>query len=165
MSDLPHIVYLLEHVYLWPWGEPERKIIGVYSSRERAQQTIEVLLPKPGFIDHPDDFRIIEWALNQEQPSNPLGTGKAGDRSLSRRQVALEQSGDIYELWYFTPKVSEHEDDEEEELVGLYSSHENAEAAIARLDNRRGFTAPRHRFEIFERRLDRGGWTGGFITV
>ena len=51
-------VYLLWHIRDTGHGDEETKLIGVYSSEEKAQQAIERLKVQPGFRDYPDDFQI-----------------------------------------------------------------------------------------------------------
>ena len=49
-------VYLLWHIHDTGHGDEETKLIGVYSTKENAQQAISRL--KPGFKDYPNDFQI-----------------------------------------------------------------------------------------------------------
>ena len=53
-------VFLLQHSY--EIGEiEETKIIGIYSSREKAEQVIEKYKKLPGFKEYPDTFYIDEY--------------------------------------------------------------------------------------------------------
>jgi hypothetical protein len=59
------IVYLLEHVYELH-GEEEVKFIGVFSSREFADNALKNLNKKPGFSRLPIEcFQIYEIKLNE----------------------------------------------------------------------------------------------------
>ena len=51
-------VYLLWHIHDTGHGDEETKLIGVYSTEQRAQQAIARLKQQPGFKDYPDDFQI-----------------------------------------------------------------------------------------------------------
>lgn len=56
-------VFVLEHSYESE-GCDEAKLIGVFSSEERAREAIDRLLGKPGFIDHPDGFTIDAYEID-----------------------------------------------------------------------------------------------------
>lgn len=56
-------VYLLQH--LRSDEEDEHcKIIGIFSSREMAEQAIQQLSQKPGFVDYPDGFNIDRYKMD-----------------------------------------------------------------------------------------------------
>ena len=52
------------------WHEHERdgcseyKLIGVFSTRERAEAAVEARRGKPGFADHPDGFGIASYVVD-----------------------------------------------------------------------------------------------------
>ena len=48
-------------------GYDEVKFIGVYSSREKAQEAVARLGRLPGFADAPDGFHIDEYRVDQDQ--------------------------------------------------------------------------------------------------
>lgn len=50
-------VFVLQHLHVLPNGEDSVKLIGVYRSRDAAQQAVERLRIQPGFKDHP---RIVD---------------------------------------------------------------------------------------------------------
>ncbi len=58
------IVYSLQHEYVSEDAEDQIKEIGLFSSREGAQEAIERLRAKPRFRDHPEGFKIYETALD-----------------------------------------------------------------------------------------------------
>ena len=60
------IVYALYHEYENNEGEDEVKEIGLFTTRERAQEAINPLLEKPGFRDHPYGFKIYECRLDAD---------------------------------------------------------------------------------------------------
>ena len=62
-------VYILQHRYEIEDDAEEVKTIGVFSSEAKAREAIELVVKQPGFRDHPDDFCVdgypldeIEWA-------------------------------------------------------------------------------------------------------
>lgn len=59
-------VYVLRHVYEYEPDEDEVKLIGPYSSEQRAQEAIDRLRDKPGFRDYPNGFEIASVELDKE---------------------------------------------------------------------------------------------------
>lgn len=66
-------VYLLWHSYELE-GSEEDKLIGVYSTRERAEQAVERKLQYPGFRDHPEGFLIANFTIDKDQWSEGFMT-------------------------------------------------------------------------------------------
>ena len=54
--------------------------------------------------------------------------------------------------------------DEDEKLIGVYSTRENAEAATKRVAGKPGFADQPEGFEICPYELDVDHWTEGYIT-
>ena len=60
-------VFILRHAYEQSQtGEEETKFIGVYSSKQKAQEAIKRLSLQPGFKDFPDYFFIEEYDIDQD---------------------------------------------------------------------------------------------------
>ncbi|MDB5736223.1 MAG: dihydroorotate dehydrogenase [Alphaproteobacteria bacterium] len=57
-------VFQLDHVYEQYNGDDETKSLGLYSSREKAEQAIERYKSLPGFRQYPDAFVIYECTLD-----------------------------------------------------------------------------------------------------
>ncbi len=71
----------------------------------------------------------------------------------------------LYELWHF--KIGADDDfevDEQMKSIGVYSTEDNAKAAIQRLRTQPGFKAWPDGFRIFTRTLDKTSWEEGFIN-
>jgi homoserine kinase type II len=67
---------------------------------------------------------------------------------------------------YVLQHVHPLEDDEEDvKFIGVYSSRENAQAAIARLSQAPGFSDALAGFHIDEYQLDRDHWVEGYSTL
>lgn len=62
----PTEVFLVEHVHVLDDGEENVKTIGIYSTREKAQQAVERLRIQPGFRDAPDGFVIDLYWVDQD---------------------------------------------------------------------------------------------------
>lgn len=58
-------VFVVQHAYERD-GAEEVKLIGVYSSKERAESAVERMRKLPGFCDHPDDFHVNAHVLDND---------------------------------------------------------------------------------------------------
>jgi hypothetical protein len=59
-------VWLLWFVHNRDTDEEGPLVIGVYRTEEHAQQAINRLATKPGFVDEPAGFEICEYELNKD---------------------------------------------------------------------------------------------------
>jgi hypothetical protein len=59
-------MFLLWHVHEMSDGEEDGKLIGVYSSREKAEQAKSRALALPGFRDVSDGFIIDRCAVDED---------------------------------------------------------------------------------------------------
>ena len=55
---LPVDVFVVQHLFVYEDGEEEVKLIGVYSTREAAQDAVKRLRLKPGFAILPKASRL-----------------------------------------------------------------------------------------------------------
>lgn len=70
----------------------------------------------------------------------------------------------VYLLWH--THIDEKLDGGEDfKLIGVYTSMELAEAAQARAELLEGFRDAKEGFEIAINKLNKDGWTSGFITI
>ena len=63
-------IYLLMHIYLYGENDEceEKKLIGIYSSRENAEETISQYLNLPGFCEYSRDcFKIDKFVINEDK--------------------------------------------------------------------------------------------------
>jgi hypothetical protein len=60
-------VFVLQHVHELEAGAEDVKFLGVYSSREKAQEAKARLGRLPGFADAPDGFHVDEYRVDQDQ--------------------------------------------------------------------------------------------------
>jgi homoserine kinase type II len=58
-------VFLLWHEYEISPDRDETKLLGVFTSTDKAQAAKQYYLTQPGFRDHPDDFEIAEYRLDE----------------------------------------------------------------------------------------------------
>jgi hypothetical protein len=64
----------------------------------------------------------------------------------------------VFLLWY----VPEGSTDDDELLIGVYTTEPEARAAINRVKGKPGFVDYPDRFQIHPYQLNRDGWTEGF---
>ncbi len=65
----------------------------------------------------------------------------------------------VYILWHTRDLNGE----DNEKLIGVYRSEEDAKAAIERLKDKPGFKEAQDAFEVHKYLLNRTGWEEGFI--
>ncbi len=68
----------------------------------------------------------------------------------------------VYLLWFVRERT---EGEDTELLIGVYSTEQDAKAAIERLKDKPGFVRHPHGFQIHDRILDKDGWTEGFVRL
>jgi hypothetical protein len=59
-------VFVVQHVARVDEPDEDVKLIGVYSTRERAVTAVEQLRRAPGFCDHADGFHIDEYEIDKD---------------------------------------------------------------------------------------------------
>jgi hypothetical protein len=59
-------VFLLWHVHALDDGEEDKKLIGVYSTREEAEAAIERVKHQVGFVDALEGFGIDPYVVNED---------------------------------------------------------------------------------------------------
>ena len=59
-------VFIVHHVHTYDDGEEDVKLIGVYSTRENAEQAKEKAEKLPGFCDVPEGFSIDRFRLDED---------------------------------------------------------------------------------------------------
>lgn len=57
-------VFILQHSYEIDESE-QTKIIGIYSTRDKANAAVEKFKTLPGFRDYPESFYIDEYEIDQ----------------------------------------------------------------------------------------------------
>ena len=65
-SAIMKSVFVLQHVHAFANDDEEVKFIGVYSSKEKAENAISRLIRKPGFKETKEGFCIDEYELNAD---------------------------------------------------------------------------------------------------
>ena len=63
----PQLVYLLWHTHELEDGESDEKLLGVYSTEERAMRRIASAVEMPGFRESPDGFQVARYEVDHDQ--------------------------------------------------------------------------------------------------
>ncbi|HXS41977.1 MAG TPA: hypothetical protein VN766_17440 [Stellaceae bacterium] len=58
-------IYVLWHCRTDEQGCEHEKMLGIYTTRAKAEEGLALLRDKPGFKDYPDGFEILEGALDE----------------------------------------------------------------------------------------------------
>jgi hypothetical protein len=67
----------------------------------------------------------------------------------------------VFLLWH----VHQLNGDEDEKLIGVYRTKQDAELAISRLQAQPGFRNTPEGFQIVEYAINKDHWTEGFVTL
>jgi hypothetical protein len=59
-------VYILQHVHEFESGDEDVKLIGVYSSSEKANEAIARLREQRGFKEFPSGFHVDRYLLDED---------------------------------------------------------------------------------------------------
>jgi hypothetical protein len=60
-------VFVLQHVHPTGGDAEDVKFVGVYSTRQKAQEAVARLTGLPGFAATPDGFHIDEYRVDHDQ--------------------------------------------------------------------------------------------------
>ncbi|MEU9153700.1 hypothetical protein AB0D59_24890 [Streptomyces sp. NPDC048417] len=137
------VVHALIHLHDFDDGSADFKLIGVFSSRDRAAQAQAVTAELPGFRDFPGGFQVVPFEVDH---------GRAGERA------GESLPADVYLLF----RILEDPDRGEEVLIlGAFLSEEQGHAAARAY--REG--PPEAELEVSPVSLDERTWGDGFVTV
>jgi len=158
---MTQLYYALWHLRTDDKGHDYEKLLGLYSTREKAEQGLTLTRDKPYFRDFPECFEILEGGLDETHMRNGFVT-VWGDEEPDpnpqppqpppslRRPTQYWPDMDIYLLWHcYTDERGENE-----MMLGVYSSIDNAEQALTLLRDKRGFRDYPDDFAILKRKLD-----------
>jgi len=146
-------VYLLSHVRKLEDDAIEPKIIGIYSSLDVVNITIEKYKKIVGFKDYPDDFVVKKYEVIPQDGKELLTNDTV---YFLQHEYSVDEGGIIYD--YFTNiDIYAAYDDAEEEMNELIKD----EVYPKSLD---GLYAP-YGFTIGKCILDEDGWTEGFLIT
>ncbi len=59
-------VYIVHHVHEFSDGHEDTKLIGVYTSEEKANGVVERLRASEGFRDHQDGFSVDRYSVDKD---------------------------------------------------------------------------------------------------
>ena len=155
---MTHLHYELWHLRMDEEGRDYEKLLGVYSTQEKAEQRLALIRDKPYFRDFPECFETLEGGLDETDMREGFVTDEEPDPNPQppqpppplRTPTQYWPNMDIYLLWHcYTDERSENE-----MMLGVYSSIENAEQGLTLLRDKPGFRDHPDGFAIAKRKLD-----------
>lgn len=63
----PQQVFLVWHTHELNDGQSDEKLLGVYSTEERAKSRIGLAVNLPGFSEAPDGFEVAHYVVDRDQ--------------------------------------------------------------------------------------------------
>ena len=179
-------VYLLKHSYDYEIYEDINvtniKLIGIYSSRQNAEEVKERYKRKKGFNRHPEKcFLINEYIVNEDHWMEgfvtwentkrrvrydiPKKMGKKPFKESGSKETLKDNEVYLLEHYYeYDTNVLDIKIDFIK-VIGIYNSEEKAEKVKEQIKINPGFNRyPEDCFYIDRYRLNEDHWTEGFIT-
>lgn len=165
------VVYDLWHLR-YDGREDHDKLLGVFTTKEKAQQALARLRDKPGFRDYPDGFEILDGPIDEtywlegfatvsgDEERDPNYVPGSGKRVFFQSIDPMPQT--YWVLWH---RYMNAGGINEEKLIGTYTSRENAEKGIELLRDHPGFRDHPDGFAITYGTIDQAYMTDGFVTL
>ncbi|MFL5265847.1 MAG: hypothetical protein ACJ8AH_04505 [Stellaceae bacterium] len=154
-------IYELLHCRTDEDGRDDERVLGIYSTYEKAEQSLARLQDKSYFRDHPEGFEILEGKIDEtgmregfvlvwgDEEPDPNPQAPQPWPPLCK-PTQYWPNMDIYLLWHcYTDERGENEME-----LGVYSSIDNAEQGRTLLRDKPGFSDHPEGFAIVKRRLD-----------
>ena len=66
-------VFPLWHTRVTDDGTEDDKLLGIYSTREKAEERIASAVHLPGFRDHADGFEVVEYEVDKDEWTEGFG--------------------------------------------------------------------------------------------
>lgn len=136
------------------YGHSDTKQIGIFYSKNLCQSILEKYRKLEGFKDHPEGFQIDEYTIDSIYNE---GVSRLIDQYKSKKS----RQDSVY-LLYFTREFDDGHDDSR--LLGIFSGQQKAEEALAVVKAIPEIGQFSDQFEIYDDKVGRLGWTGGFFT-
>lgn len=83
----PVAVFVLQHVAREREADADVKLVGVYATRQEAQNAIRRLRMAPGFRENPDGFYVDEYLLDQDHWTEGFGEASAQTNASTARSA------------------------------------------------------------------------------
>lgn len=135
------IVYLLQHDHCLPEGSHDSKLLGVFSSLYTCNSAIEEYKSKPGFLEQPNNFEVVECTV----------TEKKGQLNLIRVFVVQHEYEDSENYEYI-------------KLIGIFASSQEARRKVAAMRKTPPYDRTPLGFSIDDYPLDKMYWLEGYDT-
>jgi hypothetical protein len=135
----------------------DRKRIGIYTSRQRAETVSTELAVKPGFRDPRGKFAIHQIEMGYLYLPDGFDKSPIAERFPGTANVPATDSP---HLLFLVNRIDAPEYDDDFILVGLFATETDARRAAKTLEDRTDTS--RYQIEFHPTSLDRVSWTEGF---
>ena len=136
------------------YDHSDTKQIGIFDSKEICQRTLEHYKKLEGFREHNKGFQVDEYTMDSIYNTQI--------NALIDQQKLKEAHSEFLYLLYFVQEFDDGHDDIK--LLGVFSSQQSAEKALAIIKDIQEMKNIQNQFEIHEDKIGRLGWTEGFFT-
>jgi homoserine kinase type II len=167
-----HPYFALWHERYDAQGQDHDKLLGVYSTEQKAEQALALLRNKPGFHDHPDGFDIRDGIMDEtsmlegfvtlcgDEEFDPNHTLAKGTRVFFPSADPMPES-----YWVLWLRYTDDQGYDHEIKVGDYTSRENAAKGIELVRDQPGFRDHPDGFVITKGTIDQTDMVNGFVTL
>ena len=124
-----NVVYLLQHSYEIEEFD-ETKIIGIYSTKEKAKEVIEKYNTLPGFKDYPNDFYIDKYELDKNHWDEGFITASEAEAYVMEETITLSYLKQSMENNKIVSIYSNINDDIDERTTGFVSAISSEQVLI-----------------------------------
>lgn len=152
--------------------EDHDKLLGVFSTKQMAEEALASLREKPGFRDHPDGFEVLDGPIDQtswlegfaslwgDEDPDPNFIPGSGKRIFFASVSPMPET--YWALWH---RYIDEWGITQEILIGTYTSRENAEKGMELVREQPGFRDHPDGFAIEEGTINATAMPNGFVTV
>jgi hypothetical protein len=93
-------VYVLWHTHDMGDDDEDAKLLGIYSSKERAEEHLQQARTLPGFRRYPDGFTVDEYEVDESAWTDGFASFRSGkwlaDPEPGERKVELYEAIDVW---------------------------------------------------------------------
>ncbi len=153
-------------------GQDHDKFVGIYSTKEKAEQALALLRDMPGFHDYLDGFEINECMMDETCFTDGFvtvwGDEEPDYEAQARPPVRLileGRNGDLQDYYILWLRFVDEDGYDHELRPGIYTTRENAQQALAFLSDKPGFRDHPDGFEITEGKIDKTCFPHGFVAA
>lgn len=165
---MQYFIYVLNHTYSDD-SYRDSKVLGFCDTVQNVKKLKSEALKLPGFNRYPDSFIINKYIINKIhwEKGFEIAIGEIGKDYILESDVISDHALSVKELglksiFSVTHSYSIDRYLDDERFIGVFSSEEEAEEAIAILKKQNGFIIHPDDFDISEIEINYLLWNSGF---